>query len=245
MHQTKKGNQWHFGMKAHIGVDVASGLVHTVVATAANEADMNQTAALLHGEEEEVFADAGYRGGQATGTCRPRGLLEHRDQARHHQSLAESPAGIGGADGAGAGAGAGLGRASLPRGQEPGLRVVSGKFSEEFGGRLVTEASQPGAVVVGDEGEQVGVTFGVIEKAAVMGGAVLRHAVEMLAEAAVEALDHAIGLRPERRVRRWVMARCAQTRSKGCCPEGLSWGLAFLSTAKRSVNSEPLSVSTV
>jgi transposase, IS5 family len=62
MHQTKKGNQWHFGMKAHIGVDVASGLVHTVVGTAANEADITQTAALLHGAEEDVFADAGYTG---------------------------------------------------------------------------------------------------------------------------------------------------------------------------------------
>ena len=49
MHQTKKGNQWHFGMKAHIGVDVASGLVHTLIGTAANVADINQTAALLHG----------------------------------------------------------------------------------------------------------------------------------------------------------------------------------------------------
>jgi IS5 family transposase len=64
MHQTKKGNQWHFGMKAHIGVDVASGVVHTVVGTAANEADINQTAALLHGREEAVFADAGYTGAQ-------------------------------------------------------------------------------------------------------------------------------------------------------------------------------------
>jgi transposase, IS5 family len=62
MHQTKKGNQWHFGMKAHIGVDVASGVVHTVVGTAANEADINQTASLLHGQEEAVFADAGYTG---------------------------------------------------------------------------------------------------------------------------------------------------------------------------------------
>src|SRR5918911_1848794 len=62
MHQAKKGNQWHFGMKAHIGVDVASGLVHTVVGTAANEADITQTAALLHGEEEDVFGDAGYTG---------------------------------------------------------------------------------------------------------------------------------------------------------------------------------------
>jgi IS5 family transposase len=64
MHQTKKGNQWHFGMKAHIGVDVASGLVHTVTGTAANEADINQTAKLLHGEETAVFADAGYTGAQ-------------------------------------------------------------------------------------------------------------------------------------------------------------------------------------
>jgi IS5 family transposase len=62
MHQTKKGNQWHFGMKAHIGVDVASGVVHTVVGTAANEADITQMAAVLHGAEEDVFADAGYTG---------------------------------------------------------------------------------------------------------------------------------------------------------------------------------------
>jgi transposase, IS5 family len=62
MHQTKKGNQWHFGMKAHIGVDVASGVVHTLTGTAANEADINQAAALLHGRESDVFADAGYTG---------------------------------------------------------------------------------------------------------------------------------------------------------------------------------------
>jgi transposase, IS5 family len=62
MHQTKKGNQWHFGMKAHVGVDVASGVVHTLTGTAANEADINQTAALLHGQEQAVFADAGYTG---------------------------------------------------------------------------------------------------------------------------------------------------------------------------------------
>jgi len=62
MHQTKKGNAWHFGMKAHIGVDADSGLVHTVIGTAANVNDVTQGAALLHGEEEVVFADAGYRG---------------------------------------------------------------------------------------------------------------------------------------------------------------------------------------
>jgi IS5 family transposase len=62
MHQTKKGNAWHFGMKAHIGVDAESGLVHAVIGTAANVNDVTQGAALLHGEEEMVFADAGYRG---------------------------------------------------------------------------------------------------------------------------------------------------------------------------------------
>jgi IS5 family transposase len=62
MHQAKKGNQWHFGMKAHIGADMKSGLVHTVTATAANVADIAQTHALLHGQEEVVFADAGYVG---------------------------------------------------------------------------------------------------------------------------------------------------------------------------------------
>src|SRR3546814_3688743 len=50
MHQTKKGNQWYFGMKAHIGVDTDSGLVHTVTTTPANVADVTQTGALLHGD---------------------------------------------------------------------------------------------------------------------------------------------------------------------------------------------------
>lgn len=62
MHQTKKGKQWHFGIKAHVGVDTQSGLVHTVITTAANVSDISQTPALLHGQEEEVGADAGYVG---------------------------------------------------------------------------------------------------------------------------------------------------------------------------------------
>jgi transposase, IS5 family len=62
MHQTKKGNQWYFGMKAHIGVDASSGLVHTVVTKAANEADVNIADELLHGKEQTVHADAGYTG---------------------------------------------------------------------------------------------------------------------------------------------------------------------------------------
>ena len=64
MHQTKKGNQWYFGMKAHIGVDVESGLVHTVSTTAANAADVTQTEHLLHGSEVAVDADAGYTGAE-------------------------------------------------------------------------------------------------------------------------------------------------------------------------------------
>ena len=59
---TKKGNTWHFGYKAHIGVDKDSGLVHTVVGTPANEHDVTQTENLLTGEEETVHGDAGYIG---------------------------------------------------------------------------------------------------------------------------------------------------------------------------------------
>lgn len=62
MRQTKKGNQWYFGMKAHIGADRDSKLVHTVVVTAANVADITKTAELLHGAEKQVHADAGYTG---------------------------------------------------------------------------------------------------------------------------------------------------------------------------------------
>jgi IS5 family transposase len=62
MHQTKKGNQWYFGMKVHAGVDKDSGLIHSVVVTAANVHDLTPVAELLHGEEEVVYGDAGYQG---------------------------------------------------------------------------------------------------------------------------------------------------------------------------------------
>ena len=62
MHQTKKGNQWYFGMKIHAGVDKDSGLIHSIVTTAANVHDLTPAAELLHGEEEVVYADAGYQG---------------------------------------------------------------------------------------------------------------------------------------------------------------------------------------
>ena len=59
---TKKGKQWHFGMKVHIGVNAQSGLVHTLIGTATNVHDVTQTQALLHGDETDVFGDAGYLG---------------------------------------------------------------------------------------------------------------------------------------------------------------------------------------
>ena len=62
MHQTKKGNQWHVGMKTHIGVDAESGITHTLVTTAANTSDVTQAHALLHGQERMAFGDAGYQG---------------------------------------------------------------------------------------------------------------------------------------------------------------------------------------
>lgn len=64
MHQTKKGNQWHFGMKAHIGVDVNTGLVHTATATAANVPDVVEVPNLLRGNETSVYGDAGYIGAE-------------------------------------------------------------------------------------------------------------------------------------------------------------------------------------
>ena len=62
MHSSKKGNQWHFGMKAHIGADAESGLVHSVRATSGNVHDVTEGNSLLHGEETVAFGDAGYRG---------------------------------------------------------------------------------------------------------------------------------------------------------------------------------------
>jgi transposase, IS5 family len=124
-HQTKKGDQWHRGMpfdklrSATLGRIVAAGLVHMVVGTAANGADVTQTAALLHGEEKAVFGDAG------DGRADQRPELTDRDvswnigQAQHHQGAAASPARAGRTGRAGAGAAACRGRASRPYPQEP------------------------------------------------------------------------------------------------------------------------------
>ncbi len=77
MHQTKKGNEWHFGMKMHIGTDDELGLVHSVTGTSANVHDITESEKLLHGEEERVRGDSGYRGIDK----RP----EHRDRDTNWQ----------------------------------------------------------------------------------------------------------------------------------------------------------------
>ena len=62
MHSSKKGNQWHFGMKAHIGADADSGLVHSVRGTSGHVSDVTEGNSLLHGQESVAFGDAGYQG---------------------------------------------------------------------------------------------------------------------------------------------------------------------------------------
>ncbi|TPE45102.1 IS5 family transposase, partial [Maribrevibacterium harenarium] len=62
MHQTQKGKQWFFGLKAHIGVDAKRGLIHSFTTTSANDHDLNQLPELVYGNESFVLADSGYRG---------------------------------------------------------------------------------------------------------------------------------------------------------------------------------------
>ena len=85
MRQTKKGNNYYHGMKAHIGADMASGLVHTVQTTAANSHDVTQAHALLHGEEEQVYADSGYRG-----VTKREEMLEQENQPEWHIAMMPS-----------------------------------------------------------------------------------------------------------------------------------------------------------
>ncbi len=75
MHQTKKGNQWYFGMKAHIGVDAQSGLTHSVETTSGNKSDVATAHKVLHGGEERVWGDAGYQG------------IGKREENRHRQDV--------------------------------------------------------------------------------------------------------------------------------------------------------------
>jgi transposase, IS5 family len=98
-------------MKAHIRVDVASGVVHSLTGTAANKADINRIAALLHGQDEAVFADAGYTGADKRPEHAERAVSWNIAIERGIIKALPSPAGSGRAGGAGAGAGARLGRA--------------------------------------------------------------------------------------------------------------------------------------
>ncbi len=73
MHQTKKGNQWYFGAKAHIGVDSKETVVHSVCTSAASVADKHMLPDLLHGEERKVWGDGGYQGhAEAIRTAAPK-----------------------------------------------------------------------------------------------------------------------------------------------------------------------------
>ncbi|HEY6372540.1 MAG TPA: IS5 family transposase [Candidatus Sulfotelmatobacter sp.] len=87
MHQTKKGKQWYFGMKAHVGVDSKTKLVHTALVTPANVADAMVLPELLHGEETRVWGDQAYRGqGEVIHACAPRAQdCTHRRYRYKHQ----------------------------------------------------------------------------------------------------------------------------------------------------------------
>ncbi|THU03971.1 IS5 family transposase [Lampropedia puyangensis] len=77
MHQSKKGNQWYFGMKCHIGVDAESGLVHSVIATAGNVSDISQAYQLLHGKEVHGIGDSGYQGVDKRDECKASKVTWH------------------------------------------------------------------------------------------------------------------------------------------------------------------------
>ena len=93
MHQTKKGNEWHFGMKLHIGVDSQTGLVHSASVTAANVHDSRELPNLLHGEETRLYGDCAYRGERLREQLKEL-APEARDftnkRARRHRPLSEA-----------------------------------------------------------------------------------------------------------------------------------------------------------
>jgi IS5 family transposase len=111
LHKTKKGNQWYFGMKAHVGFDSRSKLIHTVFATPANVADSAVSPDLLHGNETRVWGDQAYRGQRAVirphapraqdfvnRRCRHRGMMDAVERARNRTkseaAKVEHPIGI-------------------------------------------------------------------------------------------------------------------------------------------------------
>ena len=98
MHQTRKGQQWYFGMKVHTGTDTDSGLVHTVIATSANVADVNVLGELLHGQEESLHGDSAYHSKALNDAAEAAGIefnvnqrgsrshpLTHRQRARNRR----------------------------------------------------------------------------------------------------------------------------------------------------------------
>ena len=90
MHQTKKGNQWYFGMKAHIGVDSQTKLIHSVAATAANVHDSQALPELLHGQETRVWGDSAYSGQRdAIRQLAPRAKSFVQTKAHRHRPLSE------------------------------------------------------------------------------------------------------------------------------------------------------------
>ena len=90
MHQTKKGNQWYFGMKAHIGVDSRTKLIHSVTATAANVHDSQVLPDLLHGQETRVWGDSAYSGHRDVIQCHaPRAKSFIQAKAHRHRPLNE------------------------------------------------------------------------------------------------------------------------------------------------------------
>ena len=86
MHQAKKGNQWHFGMKAHIGVDAGTGVVHNMSVTAANVHDVTEASNLLHGGETVVWGDAGYQGVHR-GAAGTRGQISMDGKGRYNDNI--------------------------------------------------------------------------------------------------------------------------------------------------------------
>jgi len=88
MHQTKKGKQWYFGMKVHIGVDTDSGLVHTVRGTGANVADVNVLGELLHGGEESLHGDSAYHSKQLKAQAEESGIaFDVNERGTKHRAL--------------------------------------------------------------------------------------------------------------------------------------------------------------
>ena len=107
MHQTKKGKQWYFGMKAHIGVDAGSGLAHSLTTTAANASDVTQAGALLHGAETTAWGDAGYQGVEKRPEHRGRCRVACGDEAGAAPAAGRGRRRRGGREAQGVGAGEG------------------------------------------------------------------------------------------------------------------------------------------